>query len=66
MYRGAIQDPVGPLFFAGEHCAVDTQGFMEGGCESGEAAAAAILEARGMGARAAFFRIQARESRRAA
>jgi monoamine oxidase len=65
-YRGAIQLPAGALFFAGEHCAVDTQGFMEGGCESGEAAAAEVLEARGMGARAAFFRIQASAKRRAA
>lgn len=44
--RGAIGEPVDHLFFAGEHCAFDTQGFMEGGCESGETAAAAILRAR--------------------
>lgn len=36
------------LYFAGEHCALDTQGFMEGGCESGETAATAILQARGV------------------
>ena len=46
--RGAIGEPVEHLFFAGEHCAFDTQGFMEGGCETGETAAAAILRARGV------------------
>jgi len=33
--RGAIGESVGGLHFAGEHCALETQGFMEGGCESG-------------------------------
>jgi len=46
--RGAMGESVGGLHFAGEHCALDTQGFMEGGCESGEAAAAALLAQRGM------------------
>lgn len=41
--RGAMGESVGGLHFAGEHCALDTQGFMEGGCESGEAAAQAAL-----------------------
>lgn len=41
--RGAIGERVGELHFAGEHCAFDNQGFMEGGVESGEAAAQAIL-----------------------
>ena len=41
--RGAMGEPVGRLHFAGEHCALDTQGFMEGGVESGEAAAAQVL-----------------------
>jgi monoamine oxidase len=44
--RGAMGETVDGLFFAGEHCALDTQGFMEGGCESGETAATAILRAR--------------------
>lgn len=44
--RGAMGESVEGLFFAGEHCALDTQGFMEGGCGSGETAAAAILRAR--------------------
>lgn len=45
--RGAMGESVGGLHFAGEHCALDTQGFMEGGCESGETAAQAVLAALG-------------------
>lgn len=41
--RGAMGASVGGLHFAGEHCALDTQGFMEGGCVSGETAAQAVL-----------------------
>lgn len=41
--RGAIGMPVGDLHFAGEHCSFDNQGFMEGGCESGELVAATLL-----------------------
>jgi len=41
--RGAIGEPVGNLYFAGEHCAFDNQGFMEGGVESGEWAGQAIV-----------------------
>ncbi len=41
--RGVMGESVGPLFFAGEHCALDTQGFMEGGCESGQLAAEAVI-----------------------
>jgi monoamine oxidase len=41
--RGAIGERAGHLFFAGEHCAFDNQGFMEGGVETGEWAAAAVL-----------------------
>lgn len=41
--RGAVGERVGNLHFAGEHCALDNQGFMEGGVESGEWAAQAIL-----------------------
>jgi monoamine oxidase len=50
---GVMGESVGGLHFAGEHCAVDAQGFMEGGCESGELAALAVLEQRGTRARAA-------------
>ena len=55
-------EPVGPLFFAGEHCALDTQGFMEGGCESGQLAAEAILAQR----TGEIFPIQARRIARIA
>ncbi|MBX3689489.1 FAD-dependent oxidoreductase [Dokdonella sp.] len=41
--RGAIGEAVGNLHFAGEHCAFDNQGFMEGGVETGEWAAQALL-----------------------
>ncbi|MET0226173.1 MAG: FAD-dependent oxidoreductase [Dokdonella sp.] len=44
--RGAIGERVGHLHFAGEHCAFDNQGFMEGGVETGEWAAQAILATR--------------------
>jgi hypothetical protein len=40
---------VGRLYFAGEHCSVEAHGFMEGGCETGEAAARQILHDLGMG-----------------
>jgi monoamine oxidase len=42
-FGGAEGERVGNLHFAGEHCSVDFQGFMEGGCETGERAAAEIL-----------------------
>ena len=51
--RGAMGESVGGLHFAGEHCALDTQGFMEGGCESGETAAQAVLTRLGVGLREA-------------
>ncbi len=41
--RGAAGESVGGLHFAGEHCALDNQGYMEGGCETGELAAQAVL-----------------------
>ena len=44
--RGAFGESVGELRFAGEHCSFDNQGFMEGGCETGEAVAAEIVAAR--------------------
>ncbi len=46
--RGAMGEPVGGLHFAGEHCALETQGFMEGGCESGEIAARAVMQQLGV------------------
>ena len=46
-FGGVEGDPVDGLHFAGEHCSRYAQGFMEGGCETGERAARAIAEARG-------------------
>ncbi len=45
---GVEGERVGNLFFAGEHCSLEYQGYMEGGCETGEAAAAEILEDLGL------------------
>ena len=42
--RGAEFEPVGNLFFAGEHCSADFQGFMNGAAETGRRAATAIME----------------------
>lgn len=41
--RGVEGERVGNLHFAGEHTSLDFQGFMEGGCESGERVAREIL-----------------------
>ncbi|MEH2436477.1 MAG: NAD(P)/FAD-dependent oxidoreductase [Nostoc sp.] len=41
---GAEQERVGNLFFAGEHCSQSYQGYMEGGCRTGEVAAKRILK----------------------
>ncbi|HEU4643422.1 MAG TPA: FAD-dependent oxidoreductase [Gemmatimonadaceae bacterium] len=48
--RGAEGEAVGRLFFAGEHCSLAAQGFMEGGCETGERAAREILASLGISA----------------
>jgi monoamine oxidase len=40
---GAEGERIGNLHFAGEHTSADFQGFMEGGCESGERVAGEIL-----------------------
>lgn len=48
--RGAEGEPVERLFFAGEHCSLDAQGFMEGAAETGQAAARAVLAVRGAAA----------------
>jgi monoamine oxidase len=42
--RGAEGERVENLHFAGEHCSLDSQGFMNGAVETGEAAARAVLE----------------------
>lgn len=43
-FGGAEAEPVGNLYFAGEHCSHDSQGFMDGAVETGKLAAATILE----------------------
>ncbi|AFZ30316.1 amine oxidase [Gloeocapsa sp. PCC 7428] len=43
-FYGKEGERVGNLLFAGEHCSLDYQGYMEGGCETGEAAAREILK----------------------
>lgn len=45
--REHISGNVDNVFFAGEHCSPDNQGFMEGGLESGEQVAAQIIAQRG-------------------
>jgi monoamine oxidase len=42
--RGLEGESVDTLHFAGEHCSLDAQGYMEGGCETGEKAAERIRE----------------------
>ena len=39
-----IAEPIGNIYFAGEHCSDAFQGFMEGGAETGKFAAEAVLE----------------------
>lgn len=41
---GHEKEPVNNLFFAGEHCSEDFQGYMNGGAETGRIAAEAIME----------------------
>jgi monoamine oxidase len=41
--RGAEGAPVNRLYFAGEHCSLDFQGYMNGAAETGQAAARGIL-----------------------
>jgi monoamine oxidase len=36
--------PIGDVYFAGEHCSVDFQGYMNGAAETGRVAAETILE----------------------
>lgn len=57
--RGAEGESVDRLHFAGEHCSLPAQGFMEGGCETGELAARAVLAVAGV--RATSRRSMARQ-----
>ncbi len=41
---GAQFQPVGNLYFAGEHCSISSQGFMNGGAETGRFAAELIIK----------------------
>ena len=47
---GAEIVPVGNVFFAGEHCSADFQGYMNGAAETGRRAAASVLAALGVAA----------------
>ncbi|HYE95129.1 MAG TPA: NAD(P)/FAD-dependent oxidoreductase [Rubricoccaceae bacterium] len=49
---GAEFRPVGNLFFAGEHCSYDYQGYMNGAAETGRRAAESIAEVVGAAVRA--------------
>jgi monoamine oxidase len=59
---GALGEALGVLHFAAEHCELDPQGFMEGGCESVELAAAAVAARLGL---AQVLRIRSRSRRSA-
>ena len=39
-----INEPIGNILFAGEHCSEDFQGFMNGGAQTGKDAALGLLE----------------------
>ena len=43
-FAGVEGERVGNLFFVGEHCSLEAQGYMEGGCGTGLMAAAIILK----------------------
>lgn len=43
-YYALAGESVGNVLFAGEHCSQDFQGFMEGGAETGKAAALSLLK----------------------
>lgn len=48
--RGHEATPAGNLFFAGEHCSLEFQGFMNGAAETGRLAARAIIRRAGIAA----------------
>lgn len=64
-FNGACAEPEGRVHFAGEHCSVVAQGFMEGGCETGERAARDVIAALGAGRRSAVAAAIAARVRRA-
>ena len=60
---GSEGERVGNLFFAGEHTSLEYQGYMEGGCETGEATALEILQDLGLQAPAAQQRARLQNNR---
>ncbi|HIK27387.1 MAG: NAD(P)/FAD-dependent oxidoreductase [Oscillatoriaceae bacterium SKW80] len=62
-FYGVEGERVGNLFFAGEHCSLENQGYMEGGCETGEIAAAEILQDLGLGAEGAQLLLRMKNNR---
>jgi monoamine oxidase len=52
-FRGVEGTKEGRVFFAGEHTSLESQGFMNGGCESGERAAREVIATVGRHVRAA-------------
>lgn len=57
-FYGVEGERVGNLFFAGEHTSLEYQGYMEGGCETGEMAAIEILDDLGLAPAAEALRVQ--------
>ncbi len=62
---GSEGERVGNLFFAGEHTSLEYAGYMEGGCETGEAVAIAIMEDLGVQAEAAQQKARVAKNRMA-
>lgn len=60
---GVEGERAGNLFFAGDHCSLEHQGYMEGGCETGEIAAAEILQDLGLGAEGAQLLLRMKTNR---
>ncbi|MEY2196291.1 FAD-dependent oxidoreductase [Neobacillus sp. BF23-41] len=44
-FSGVEGEPEGNVFFAGEHCSQDYQGYLNGAVDTGELAATGILKA---------------------
>ncbi|HNG61956.1 MAG TPA: FAD-dependent oxidoreductase, partial [Cellvibrionaceae bacterium] len=44
-FAGVEAEPIGHVYFAGEHCSAGFQGYMEGAAETGLNAALAVLKA---------------------
>jgi monoamine oxidase len=63
---GAEGERVGNLWFAGEHCTIETQGYMDGAIETAEQAAMEILEDLGLKASAAQQRSRLHQNRQLA